>query len=998
MKKLLLVLVLLAAAAPAFGQGFGFTGSPVINGVGQPIAGASVAITSTNPCGTSPTYVNCNGSAQGRYRGTTPPAGLVTLYTDITAATPTTNPLTTDPFGNWTAYTATGGTFWITVYGTRIAAQVSLFTVSGNGACGGNCIVTLPSGNQTVSQPFVAGSRTTLAVNDFNQVVYVTPDFNWAQTNNTALTAAAPATITLAPCPKGVLSTLTSKNVTMWISGVGTPEMVTLTASTCTSDAASGTVSFTPANSHAGGYTIGSNTAGIEEAVNYAYSLFTGSSSTSVASAGTVIVPPHLDPTINGTVYIQASTTTVDFSGNVLQCATGSVACVFVGNPANTNSYIKTTVKNLRLRAMASELTGIEVQAQGTVLDNIGDIAVGFTGTFWPAFIQGDNDQNFVVHNVNIAASSGANVVCTSPVHCTAGILMSGSPSFGILHASDLNMNRVNCIDNLGQNSMTVSGNFICQNIPMFMLRSTSQFPENENLVMDGGYIEGCLNSTGLGCAGFILKGGVSKIGVGNYVSFIPSFGATGATRYMYWVVPIDGSGNKGNPLLAGTATLAATGTYTVKWYGISPGGSYDILRQAASGAGAAPTTATFTGGSVAAGGSIVTALSDASACDPATLICTYIDDISLPSTAYTVPTIVFGPKIDFWPAIAVAAPNVATTTATNNAKVQFDTLPGNDILHGGLVSAFGALGHTPFSALRCLGGGNDWTLIGVACPSNLGNGALWVRAGSSGLASVQGAINFSPPPGFPTGSLDILTFKSADPQLTFATPLLRPAWQAGDSATGYETASSGGLYQRDSNSLRWYIGKVPDNAPQMKLTSNSLALTPTIDIANGALYQESGHEVVKPASPAAGFEKAYFKAASGLCSVDSAGTEYCPGAVGAKIWQGCNGKGLGDGLNAIAAGTYLQYSCVNTTGATVTMSSLRCWTDNNGTSTMAAANNAGTALLTGPVTCTNTKASGGAAGTQSATVTLAAGDAISFTFVADGTSKQTNWTIFGTY
>lgn len=114
--------------------------------------------------------------------------------------------------------------------------------------------------------------------------------------------------------------------------------------------------------------------------------------------------------------------------------------------------------------------------------------------------------------------------------------------------------------------------------------------------------------------------------------------------------------------------------------------------------------------------------------------------------------------------------------------------------------------------------------------------------------------------------------------------------------------------------------------------------------------------------------------------------------------WEACGSRGLGDGLNAIAAGTYLQFACVNDTGVTVTITGLRCWTDNNGTSTMNAANNAASSFLTGAVTCTNTKASGGAAGTQSATTTLASGDAISFTFVADGTSKQTNWTVSGTY
>lgn len=99
---------------------------------------------------------------------------------------------------------------------------------------------------------------------------------------------------------------------------------------------------------------------------------------------------------------------------------------------------------------------------------------------------------------------------------------------------------------------------------------------------------------------------------------------------------------------------------------------------------------------------------------------------------------------------------------------------------------------------------------------------------------------------------------------------------------------------------------------------------------------------------------------------------------------------GLGDGLNAIPAGTYLQSTCYNDTGVTVTISGIKCFTDNSGTSTMNATNSAGTALLTGAITCASTFA----AGTQSATTTLASGDYIKFTFVADGTSKQTTWVI----
>lgn len=103
---------------------------------------------------------------------------------------------------------------------------------------------------------------------------------------------------------------------------------------------------------------------------------------------------------------------------------------------------------------------------------------------------------------------------------------------------------------------------------------------------------------------------------------------------------------------------------------------------------------------------------------------------------------------------------------------------------------------------------------------------------------------------------------------------------------------------------------------------------------------------------------------------------------------------GLGDGLNAITAGSYLQSICWNKTGGTITLTAIQCFTDNAGTSTLNATNGAGTALLTGAVTCSSTIASG----TQSGTTTIANNDFIKFTFVADGTSKQTTWVIAATH
>jgi len=116
--------------------------------------------------------------------------------------------------------------------------------------------------------------------------------------------------------------------------------------------------------------------------------------------------------------------------------------------------------------------------------------------------------------------------------------------------------------------------------------------------------------------------------------------------------------------------------------------------------------------------------------------------------------------------------------------------------------------------------------------------------------------------------------------------------------------------------------------------------------------------------------------------------------ALPALPWT-CN-AGAGNGgpaSSAIPAGTYSQTTCYNGTGHTVTITGIACYAD-AGSSTMNVDDSSSNDLLTGPITCSTTFA----AGTQSTTVTLANGAWVVFTFVADGTSKQTSWVIKGTY
>lgn len=109
----------------------------------------------------------------------------------------------------------------------------------------------------------------------------------------------------------------------------------------------------------------------------------------------------------------------------------------------------------------------------------------------------------------------------------------------------------------------------------------------------------------------------------------------------------------------------------------------------------------------------------------------------------------------------------------------------------------------------------------------------------------------------------------------------------------------------------------------------------------------------------------------------------------------------MGDGVTAIASATYPAsgaiLQCPNNSGVTYTVTAVHCYAD-AGTPTINVSNNAGTSFLTGAITCTSTKTSGGQAGTQSGTTTLATTDGFNFVLVSGGTAKMVTAIVDFTY
>jgi len=167
-------------------------------------------------------------------------------------------------------------------------------------------------------------------------------------------------------------------------------------------------------------------------------------------------------------------------------------------------------------------------------------------------------------------------------------------------------------------------------------------------------------------------------------------------------------------------------------------------------------------------------------------------------------------------------------------------------------------------------------------------------------------------------------------------------------------------------------------------LTFQGLDNEGTITLVNNEVNRSS-NTVIQIPNPLSGNGVMVVNASSPL-AIDAYGNM----TIGAQYQKLRCESGLGDGYNAISAETYLQTFCYNDSGVTWTITGIKCFTDNSGSSTLSATDNLANALLTGAITCS----SGFAAGTQSGTTTISSGGYIKFAFAADGTSKQTTWVV----
>ncbi len=258
------------------------------------------------------------------------------------------------------------------------AGQYSPATPSG--APGG--VVTGPGASQNIVQP--AGTQ--LSVNNLSGIRYVAPLDGWSASPSGSLIGGTQATVTLTPCPVGI-DTSGNSMYLVYISGQGTPEPAMVTGGTCTSGAASGTIVFTPKNTHSATYVIGSASSGIQEAINDACGIPNGSGGNPNAR----VVLPATGATLNalpvyGSIFAHCSRSLIEGNGTLLSCSTRD-RCMVLGDLTNSNHYGGVTLRGVNLTSTVSsdgcQITNTQRQSGVvtiTVASGCSTIQTGYIG------------------------------------------------------------------------------------------------------------------------------------------------------------------------------------------------------------------------------------------------------------------------------------------------------------------------------------------------------------------------------------------------------------------------------------------------------------------------------------------------------------------------------------------------------------------------------------------------------------------------------------------
>lgn len=746
---------------------------------------------------------------------------------------------------------------------------------SGNLACtksdGSSCmaagaagVIFAPTTDQNIVQPSTGGTSlgTSLNANVIEQVRYA-DQFQWLQSPAGTISIGA-NTITINGV-RGINQYSFSPGVNNFgsftfvthqlrIAATGTPEVVTLTSTTCTgSSSGTCTLTFTAANVHSAGYTIGTATAGFQEAIVDTFA-------TSVANANlsgwTVKGSPYLN-THNfifwGTLDVEqvlgvSGQTHIDCEGATLEDAVKNAAMIRIGgNGISANTWPKQTLIDhchfgISVGNLGRAATGNQVviwdRSQGLTLSNNNwDAAQNITDLVDNlVVVSGDQNFDFERNTINSPAMKCDATWCGWMVYGDG----TNSSALGTIH--DNYMNNADAINWISGNGLTIYGN-VFQNWYRYPWRYQTGLTTITNL--GGNYYEGSNTiNPDFGVSGFSINTGPQVMVSGTVVEYSPGvergvaglgthrFSSTGANLYSYYIVGNDGIGHSTRPLFIGDAATDGVTNFNILFLPFAAT-TYDVLRSGPAVNDGSDASPWGTGNWAVATGIVC-----------ASAPCSFTETFAAP-TAYTIKaefqSTSYSPSITYWPVplflngnnlvpsvyIGPAVKGYVNSGAKSNYDGYYDAIFTSEIGGAGALTGMRILHQQP---------------LAQSTTSNDPPGAMILNPDtqSVGMQNRKGRVNF-PSLSFHggatwTNNLLVQTYDS-QPNKTFATAGHQPLLDAGDVGFGYDTdvahqATMCGAFWCD-----FYVNNIPDSG-----VSRALRITNTgLDVPTGSAFTVNG-------------------------------------------------------------------------------------------------------------------------------------------------------------
>lgn len=730
-----------------------------------------------------------------------------------------------------------------------------------------------PTLDQTVVQPSLGGlsTGTSLNVNVFEQVRYA-DQFQWSQTPGGSISIGA-NTITInairgiaaQSAYPGIIAGGTHYLLShqIWIAGTGTPERVTLTSTDCTG-ASTGTchISFVAANNHVAGYTVGTATAGFQEANVDCFGLFDGGAFTNVTTACVLKGSPytlHGHYVFNGTWNMENignAQIELDCQGATLEDNVSGDAMILYGGGLLTGAGTNTAgpEQGLIHSCHFAEFPGIGRAANGTqvlirdygqglaVNDNTINGADAHAGDFIDTLIWVTSDQAFSMNHNDVL-----NLGKCDSTWCGPAIY--GDPTNNAAIGTITNNNFVNvsgystAIEWDSGNGLTIRDN-IFQNWAKYPWRYSGGLTSPTD--QGGNYYEGAgaIINPDFGVAGYAQTTG-PQIGLsGTQVEYKPGanrgqnalgvhrFSNTGTNCYSYYIVGHDGIGHQTRPLFVGDACSDNVTTYQVLYlkFGAT---TYDVLR---SGPALGDGTDAAPWGDVGTPNNWAVATGVTCSVNP----CSFTENFTAP-TGYNVlsesPGFTYCPSIPYWPVPLFIMGNCGTPTVYIGPQVNglVNNTSQSALYYDGIyTSSIGGTGNITGMKIKydspLISGGHTTGAL-ILNPDDA-VGALTLKKGRVNFASYsqQGATS-GPLPNM-TNNLLVQTY-DFEASRTLATAGHRPNLHAKDMGIGYDNDGSYYMTMCGEHQCTWYLNHLPDSG-----TSYKMRLLPTkLDLPTGSCF-----------------------------------------------------------------------------------------------------------------------------------------------------------------